>query len=61
MKISPATKETLVPGMRTGNIPDNMASNMPAMICVQAMGGRRATTPTLYTSTAAPEMTANHQ
>ena len=61
MKISPAMKEFLVPGMRTGNKPAPMVSTRAAPICSQAQGERVATSTRLQASAAAPSTTTIHQ
>ncbi len=61
MKISPAAKELVERGMRTGKKPASVAMAAPATICSSAARGSAATAPTQCSSTSTPMDTMVHQ
>ncbi len=61
MKISPAAKLVLTPGMRTGNTPASIAMAVPASTCSQTSGGRGSRLASAAPSATAPPSTTTHQ
>ncbi len=61
MKISPAAKLVLTPGMRTGNTPASIAISVPAATCSQISGLRVANDAKAATKAMHPPSTTSHQ